>query len=79
MNEMNRLEDILARHARQHPSARRELVDAFKSLRVFVERLSAHLSRQELQDILRDSCTGEPSSPERKEPVKEEKTVLKVS
>lgn len=63
-SDSSRLEAVLSRRARTCHPGRRELVDSFKHLQQFVEQLALYLNRQELEDILRDTCVSSVSSVE---------------
>ena len=54
MAKASQLEKVLSRHTRQHTTGHRELADSFKRLHSLVERVSQHLSQQDLQGMLVD-------------------------
>ena len=62
MAKASQLEKVLCRHTRQYPNGHQELVDSFKRLHSLIERLSQHLSRQDLKGILSDISGQPPAS-----------------
>jgi len=52
MAKASQLEKVLCRRTRQRFCGHQELADSFKRLHSLIERLSQHLSRQELEGIL---------------------------
>ena len=55
---MTKLQKILARPVEQNSFSRAELAASFGILRDFIDDLALHLSRQELEDVLRDFQGG---------------------
>jgi len=53
---MSKLGEVLSRNDRRNPPRRQELLDRLQNLRRFVEGLASHLSRQDLEDVLKESC-----------------------
>lgn len=63
MAKASQLEKVLCRHTRQRFCGHQELVDSFKRLHSLIERLSQHLSQQELEGILVNMNAQPPVSP----------------